>query len=153
MILIFMISYAESKVDLDAMFDFADACGLQFDKPEITLISDRGSAIISSVSERYKHLKHHHCAKHIERNLKQRGWNRFIGLFWNARNACTFAKYQAAMNEIKNASLQMYQYLSSIKNWCLYELIEKHNKIFGIMSSNIVESKMSICFPCNISFF
>lgn len=141
-ILVFMISYAESKADLDAMFDFAEESGLLIDIPGMTLISDRGSAIISSVSERFIQLKHHFCAKHIERNLKQRGWNKFIGLFWNARNACTFAKYQSSMNEIQNKCPPMYDYLSSIKNWCLYELIDMNNMIFGIMSSNIVESKI-----------
>jgi len=60
---------------------------------------------------------------------------------WAARNAVTRAQYVDAMNNIRIASIPMHEYLMSIPNWALFELIEAtpSHMIFGMKSSNIVE--------------
>ena len=140
-ILCFMLSYAECSEEINAMFQFMEEKGASINKPGFTLISDRGSAILSSLSGRFTHVKHHCCSKHLERNLKTHGWTKHLGLFWAARNAVTRAQYVDAMNNIRIASIPMHEYLMSIPNWALFELIEAtpSHMIFGMKSSNIVE--------------
>jgi hypothetical protein len=58
-ILAFMLSYSESAENMNAFLDFVEECGIKMDKPGYTLISDRGSAILSSVTGRFHSMKHH----------------------------------------------------------------------------------------------
>jgi hypothetical protein len=141
-----MLSYSESAENLNAFLDFVYECGIRMDRPGYTLISDRGSAIISSVTGRFHSMKHHFCSKHLERNLKSKGWTAHLSLYWRARNAISSGAYLAAMNELKLRCSAMYTYLSAIENWSLFELTEAKpmHMIFGMQSSNLVESKANV---------
>jgi hypothetical protein len=63
----YCVGYSECKVDLKAFLEFLKVSGLDLDRPDMTALTDRGSAIIPSVDESLPNAWHMFCPKHLER--------------------------------------------------------------------------------------
>ena len=56
------------------------------------------------------------------------------------RNATTRTKHMEAMDALNTKCSGMYSYLSGIDNWCVYPYIDDCIPLYGMQSSNAVES-------------
>jgi hypothetical protein len=86
-VLAFCISESENSDDLQWLFRLLSSNGIELDRSDMTIISDRGTAIVKAINDNFTNAIQHHCAKHLERNLKAHGFTKFLGLFWKCRNA------------------------------------------------------------------
>ena len=65
-------------------------------------MSDRGSAILPALNKHFKKCFLKPCPKHIERNIKSKGFNSevLISLYWQAANAKTELECDNVLAEI-----------------------------------------------------
>jgi hypothetical protein len=76
---------------------------MAIDKKDVTIISDRGTAITAAIKEDFKKAHIRYCPKHIERNLIKDGYRKtscYISLYWKATNAKTETDFLQVMNDI-----------------------------------------------------
>ena len=86
------------------------------DRHDCTILSDRGAAIQKTLASRIKKAFSKPCPKHLEGNLKSKGFCEeiYISLYWRATNAPTKAKYEKVVEEIVQTPkglLYMYIYI------------------------------------------
>ena len=119
-------------------------------KPDITLLTDRGTAILPALENFYDRAFKKPCPVHIKRNLIQKGFTgkTLSNLYWKATNACSEYEFKSIMTEMTSSSngkgAAMAAYLSEIdQDWQLYKAIERGNLIYEMNSDNLVESAFS----------
>jgi hypothetical protein len=95
-----VLSYSECSEDIQWMLNSMKELGINLDKPNYTLLSDRGTAIIKAVSNSFTFAYSHYCSKHLERNLKAKGFGSHLALFWEAACATTVVQYKEVMQKI-----------------------------------------------------
>ena len=80
-LLAFVICYSENSADIKALIDFSASHGIIFNRPDLTLFSDRGTALLAvaelALALTFKYL----CCKHLERNLRANGYTNIIPQF------------------------------------------------------------------------
>ena len=147
LILGFMLSHSECEADITELLRVLKEKGVDLDREDLVIISDRGNAIFAAVTNQFTKAYQHFCPIHIERNLMHHGYGKLLMWFWKARNATTKADHDIIMAKLRTkGSLgeRMYTYLKTIPDhWQLYLLIEKGLTIYGMKSNNIIESVMS----------
>ena len=116
---------------------------------DITILSDRGPAILNALNRHCNKAFLKPCPLHIKRNLIHHGYStkKLLSLYWEATNAPTFSQYENIMREMRTAGNgkgeKMAQYLEEIDNWQLYKAVERGNRIYEMKSDNIVEITFS----------
>ena len=144
-LLCYGISDTENSDVISATVTLAEEAGLNLNRADVVIMSDRGSAIIKSVSQKTPLAHHLHCAVHISRNLEDRKVEKkFLHLFWTARNARTLTLHEAAMKLMLEKCPKMHSYLSGIENWAIYRLVEAGIPLFELQSSNSVEQVFAL---------
>nr|XP_043623662.1 uncharacterized protein LOC122595376 [Erigeron canadensis] len=91
------------------------------DGAELTLISDQHKGLIEAVKDVMPRAEHKQCARHIYENFRKLySGVEFRNLFWKAAKSTYMAQYEAAMQEIKVANPNAYNYLieRNPKSWC-----------------------------------
>ena len=82
------------KADIKALIDFSAAHGVNFNRADFTLFSDRGTALLSvaesSLPLTFKYL----CCKHLERNLKSNGFSSIVLQFQRAVHTHSAREFQ-----------------------------------------------------------
>jgi hypothetical protein len=70
----------------------------------VTLLTDRGTAIQSSLTRTFEKAFVKPCPKHLARNLNSNGFNSTAchQLYWKATNAPTKAAYDLVIAEMKS---------------------------------------------------
>ena len=87
-VLVYGVGDSENSVLISASIALAKEAGLDMNSKDVVIMSDRGSAIIKSVSNTTPLAIHVYCAVHLKRNLEEMKISiGFMYLFWNARNA------------------------------------------------------------------
>ena len=87
-VLVYGVGDSENSILISACIALAKEAGLDMNSKDVVIMSDRGSAIIKSVSNATPLANHLYCAVHLKRNLEEMKIPTFfMHLFWNARNA------------------------------------------------------------------
>lgn len=86
-------------------------------KMDVTIISDRGTALLPSLNIYYPLAFLKPCALHIMRNLKQNGFQSetLINLYWEAVNAPTLCDFESEMQKIRKANSGFNFTLNTLK--------------------------------------
>ncbi len=69
-ILGFTICYSENSGDIGDLLNMLLEAGINLNEKDITIMSDRGKAIVKAVRDILPHALHTHCPVHLIRNLK-----------------------------------------------------------------------------------
>ena len=146
-ILAFMLSHSECEADITELLRVMKEKGVDLNREDLVIISDRGNAIHAAVTNQLTKAYQHYCPIHIERNLKHHGYTKLLKWFWMARNAATKAEYDNIMSVLRSKGSvgeRMHAYLLTIgDHWQLYLVLEKGLTLYGMKSNNIIESVMS----------
>lgn len=114
-------------------------------KPDVTILTDRGKSILACILKFYYLAFLKPCSVHLKRNLVDNGFNNetLISLYWKATNACTKYEYDKVILDMRSScngkGEKMFKYLEKVSNWQLYKAIKRGNIIYGINSDNLVE--------------
>ena len=86
-VLAWILAYTENSIDIKYMLTTMADNGIIIDRKEVTMVSDRGSALIKSYEDFFKAASHKYCDLHITRAFPPT-WSSHT-LYWSARNAPT----------------------------------------------------------------
>jgi hypothetical protein len=101
----YCLHYSECKDDLLYFLNFLKQHGLDLNKADMTIITDRGTAIAPAVAEAMPLAYHHFCPKHLERNIRViTNDEPIIGLYWKARGAVTQGECMSYMDAMSSLS-------------------------------------------------
>jgi zinc finger SWIM domain-containing protein 3 len=122
-----------------------------FDDDETTLISDRDKGLMSADTE-LEYAKRAYCTQHIAANVQAKFGSEVRRLFVAVTYTRTEAKFNSAMEQLREASENAHVYVSSIDKtlWAAPFMTARR---WGQMTSNIVESINAIhkedrCLSC-----
>lgn len=146
----FCIGYTENSADMFHFFQFLVDCGLPINRPEMTILTDRGQAYVTPISLHFPEALHFLCPLHLQRNLSQHvpgamagGNSSIIHHFWRmqrARSKEEFERCRNALIKVGAKGLKAVAYLDNIKgDWQLYKVDHRRNVLYDMKSSNIVE--------------
>lgn len=140
----YCLGYGENHKDTKFFLDYLLAHGgAAINSPENIVLSDRG-ACAPAIDEVLHKAIHHHCPKHLERNLKSlKCGDKIIKKFWQARDAKNNTEFEAAMKQMKEMSAKGKEtevYLRGISNWQVYIIHARKAVLHDLKSSNLVES-------------
>ncbi len=129
------------------LIDEEQGAGLELiHSPDMVVLSDRGGAVTAAVKTALPACMHMYCGKHLETNLLARCGNHPLlkKLFWAAHGATGRAFHLRVMEKIKDFDVKhdtdAYEFLSKIKHWRTYEVVERGcNMLHGIRSNNLSE--------------
>jgi hypothetical protein len=107
------------------LLTFCERHGLNLNQAHITILSDRGSALISCIDKFAPLAFHLFCALHLEGNLRSAHVLQDLSLYWQARNARTKSEYDAAMSDMSSKAPKQHAYLLGIEKWAVYVGIER----------------------------
>mmetsp|Transcript_18493 Transcript_18493/g.26856 ORF Transcript_18493/g.26856 Transcript_18493/m.26856 type:complete len:397 (+) Transcript_18493:530-1720(+) len=141
----FAITFAECRDDIDFLNAAMIEAGVVLNDPRNTILSDRGTAEISFLQRSLPLAFEFHCGIHLERNLKSKGWSHWLPLYWKARNAPTIVEHMRCMSVIESSCKPMYEYLSKLNNWQLYQAVDTGHMLYDWKSDNIVEAIFAWC--------
>jgi hypothetical protein len=104
----FCVHYSECIGDLSSFLLFLLNSGLPLNVPTMTVLSDRGSAIVPTVTAVLPNAYFHYCPKHLERNIRVKTKDsKIISLYWSARCAVTQMECLAYLETMKVVSPQV----------------------------------------------
>jgi hypothetical protein len=141
----FCVTFSESSEDIRYLYTVMVKAGVNLNTSKLSLVSDRGTPEILFVDTYLPHVFHFFCGLHLERNLISRGWQRWLALYWNARNAPTKVEHEKCMRVIQNQCVNMYDYLSTATRWQRYLALESNHMLFDWKTDNIVEQVFAWC--------
>ena len=136
-LLAWILSYSENSTDIVYLLTTMAAHGITIDYPRVTMVSDRGNALIKSYEDFFEQASHKYCDIHIIRPMPS-SWGS-PKYYWWARNATTTQEHEVAMARMHDVCPAMHAHLSKFNHWAMYEFIEKGCMLYNIKSSNIVE--------------
>ena len=138
-LLAWLLAYSENSADIVHLLRTMAANDIIIDRKEVTMVSDRGSALIKSYEDFFTKASHKYCDLHITRPMPP-AWGSHT-YYWMARNAPTKLEHDVAMARMRAACPAMHAHLSKFTHWAMYEFIEKGCMLYDIKSSNIVEGR------------
>jgi hypothetical protein len=146
----YCLGYSECMGDLKAFLSFLLAEGLDLNADDMTILTDRGTALIPAVTEILPKTYHLFCPKHLERNLQAKKVSEVVrAKYWQARSAVTETQYREhmyrEMTALSDKGREIAVYLESIANWQLYKVIASGNVVYEMKSDNLVEGVFSWC--------
>ncbi|KAL0227469.1 hypothetical protein RCL1_003613 [Eukaryota sp. TZLM3-RCL] len=106
---------------------------------EVTVISDRGEALVSSINSVLPLNPHVYCVKHIADNLFGKGAAVAKSLVWDAAKSITERDYFNVLAIIKLKAGTCYETISKVDPSNIAEYAVKGRR-FGHYTSNVVES-------------
>lgn len=145
----YMLGYSENADNLNYFFKFLIDNGLNVNRVDMTIMSDRALAYTTPIQEYFPNALHLLCPLHIKRNLVDnvKGISPgVISQYWKIQQSKTLEDYCEAMDELEymDNGEQTKKYLSEIHGiWQLYRVIDRGNVIYEMKSDNIVEGAFS----------
>ena len=120
--------------------------GINLNKDEMVVISDRGQAIDNAVESSLPKAYHNkYCIKHLEINIKSdfRGSSVIKLLLYEAYDAVTKIEFNTILEKMVKNDPLIYEYVHNIHGWSLHEAIENNCVLWGMKTNNIVEVTFS----------
>jgi hypothetical protein len=81
----------ESSENMKNLHDLMVGAGVDINKPEYILLSDRGTAILKFIRETMNNVTHMLCQRHLFTNLTP--WRQHSSLYWNAARYIQYEAY------------------------------------------------------------
>ena len=136
----FCLGYSEKAEDIGLLIELMRRNNVDLNQRRITVLSDRGTAILKAIRDYLPNALQMCCMKHISDNLRSKKMGKYVALASKARNCVTESKYKEVMTQLHISSSECYNYLTSIEeNWQLYKAIERGNALYGMKTDNLVE--------------
>lgn len=141
----YCLGYSENIEDLSYFFDFLQEHGLPLNRPEMTILTDRGGAILNTVKVAFPLALHHLCPLHLKRNVQaKKATPEIITHFWRIACATTQASCERKMQELRSMGAkgeEIFKYLSQISgDWQRWKVDKRGNILLFMMSDNVIEA-------------
>jgi hypothetical protein len=122
----FAIGRSESNYLLEFFFEFCIKNEVYINNARLTIFSDRGSALLSTLPRLCPLANHMYCLRHLEKNLRQQKCLQSSKLLWRANKCMTELKFNEVMKEMKAVAPKQHEYLDSIdsRHWAQWRSIK-----------------------------
>lgn len=140
----FCLGYGETLEDMEYFCTFLAQSNFPLNQSCMTILSDRGAAIVGAIGRVFPEALHHFCPKHLERNLsKMQMPQAVLEQYWVCQRALTGRLFRLGMDKMRTMGgkgCDCANYLDKVEgDWQLYKVLLKKNVLYEMKSDNLVE--------------
>jgi hypothetical protein len=143
----YCIGYTENSVDMHHFFRFLVESDFSINRLDMTIMTDRSMSYKGPIEFYFPLSLHFLCPLHIQRNLTTNvpgAGTEITSVYWQLQRARSEAEYSRIWLKLLAMGpkgIKASKYLESIKGcWQLYKVDSRHNVLYDMKSSNIIES-------------
>ena len=146
------VGFSENAENYGSLIDSIQFCGLNLNRGEFIMMSDRSKAFDSIFFQKLRSAKMRHCIQHLISNMKKNGINltqQDENLIRTAARAITASDCRDAIDMLAQNNRPAKSYLESSEDqrWSSFVFLNQNISTFGIITNNPCESENNRLLP------